>query len=86
MIVSDATMKTRKPQAKQEPIDPANISPELLVKCAGPGQFERFDSLVGRLLSISPKRADEIRGFASVNPNPRGRPRKDSGHGASSPI
>lgn len=71
-------MKPRKPQAKQEPIDAAKLSPELLAKCSGADQFGRFDSLVNRLLAIPPARADEIRGFATVNPNPRGRPRKDS--------
>lgn len=71
-------MKSRKPQAKQEPPDPAKISPELISKCSGPDQFDKFDHLVGRLLSVSPARADYIRGRALVNTNPRGRPRKNA--------
>lgn len=55
---------------------PIQISDELAAKCSGPDQFTKFDSLVGRLLLLPPARADEIRGFAAVNPNPRGRPRK----------
>jgi len=31
---------------------PINISPELLAKCSGPDQFERFDALVSKVLSV----------------------------------
>ena len=55
---------------------PINISQEVAAKCDGPDQFKKFDSLVGGLLAIPAAHADEIRGMASVNPNPRGRPRK----------
>jgi hypothetical protein len=57
---------------------PVTISREVAAKCSGPDQFEKFDALVGKIFSLSAKRSDEIRGEASVNPNPRGSPRKTS--------
>lgn len=61
---------------KQSKPGPIHISEELAAKCDRPDQFRNFDALVGKVFSIPAKRAETIRGEASVNPNPRGRPRK----------
>jgi hypothetical protein len=67
-------------QAKPQPIDPANISPELLAKCSGPDQFERFDALVGRLFAVPREkiveRREEYEFHSALNPNRRGPKRK----------
>lgn len=55
---------------------PIVLSPALEDKCNRDDQFRRFDSLVGRLMAISPARTDEIRGLASVRSDKRGRPTK----------
>jgi hypothetical protein len=54
---------------------PIRISDELAAKCDGPRQFKTFDALVGKLMSIPPGRAALVRQQATINPNPRGRPK-----------
>ena len=67
-------------QAKPRPINPANISPELLEKCSGPDQFEKFDSLVTRLFAVPREkiieRREEYEFHSALNPNRRGPKRK----------
>jgi hypothetical protein len=57
---------------------PIKISGELAAKCDASDQFNRFDRLVNRIVAIPAKNAEEIRGLASVNTNPVGRPKKDA--------
>jgi hypothetical protein len=52
------------------------ISSELAAQYTEPDQAQRFERAVRKILSIPVARAEIIRGEASVNPNPRGRPRK----------
>ena len=67
-------------QAKPQPIDPANISPELLAKCSESDQFERFDALVTKLFAVPREkiieRREEYDFHSALNPNRRGPKRK----------
>jgi hypothetical protein len=64
----------RMKQAKPESV---HISDELAAKCDGPRQFKTFDALVGKLMTIPPERAADIRRQAAIVTNhQRGRPKK----------
>ena len=71
-------------QAKSHPIDVGNISPAVLEKCSGPGQFERFDALVSRVLSVPREKIMERREdyafHSAINPSRPG-PKRGTGRG-----
>lgn len=61
-----------------KPPKPVTITPELAGKCDGPDQLRAFDALVGKLMTIPPSRAADIRRSAAVHTTRRGRPKKTS--------
>jgi hypothetical protein len=65
----DAGMKSQTPAI--------SISPELAAQYAEPGQFQRFDQLVRKVVSLKPERAAQVRRDAdAIAPQRQGRPKK----------
>jgi hypothetical protein len=52
------------------------IPPEIAARYTNKDQAERMDRAVRKVFSISPVRADMIRGESSVSESPKGRPPK----------
>jgi hypothetical protein len=59
---------------------PIEISEKLAAKCNASDQFERFDAMVGKILSVPRatilERADDYAFHSAVDPNRRGPKRK----------
>ena len=53
-----------------------DIPEDIAAKYTNPDQRERFDRAMSKILSVSPARADTIRGESSVSESPKGRPPK----------
>jgi hypothetical protein len=62
------------------------IPADIAAKYTNTDQAELMDKAVRKVFSISPKRADLIRGFASVNESPRGRSPKGVTPAARVPV
>jgi hypothetical protein len=53
--------------------NPIKVPKEIAAQCDRHDQRERFDTAMDKILSLSPKRAGEIRKAAAHNPTPQGR-------------
>lgn len=57
-------------------MDTHEIPDDIAARYTNPDQAERMDRAVRKIFSISPERADMIRGESSVSESPKGRPPK----------